>query len=110
MFNASVIIAALRYIGASAGSVAAVFVTLGFLDPATSQGILDAIHQITAGFEQVAIGISALIPIISGLYGAWSATRGKQIAAVANNPEVEKIVLKDKAAADAIPSPKVTSK
>lgn len=67
-----------------------------------------AISQIAHGVGEIAAGLAPIVAIISGLYAARTASPMAQIATVANNPEVAKVVVKDPAMAGAIPNAKVT--
>lgn len=96
----------LRNIYAAVGSGLAVAVIIG-LSQGDATALGNAIHQIGDGIASIASGISALIPILTGLYAAWTATRNSKLTSLAKDPQVVQVVVQDKKVADAVPSAKV---
>lgn len=92
----------------AAGAVT-VLMSLGFLSNVDGSKITEALTQIASGVTTAAGGIATLVTVFAGLYAAWTARPNGQIAAVAANPDVKKIVT-DSKTADASPSDKVVSK
>jgi hypothetical protein len=103
--------AALRHVYTAAGTAAAVLVFVGLSQgDATTLGT--AIHQIGDGVASIIAGVTALIPIASALYAAWTASPFSKLISMKKNPEIKQVVTipgtATAALADAIPGNKIT--
>lgn len=72
--------------------------------------LMTSISQIAHALGEITVAAAPIIALISGLIAARSATQKAQLQSVAENPLVEKVVVKDPMVAAAIPSPKVDTK
>jgi len=99
----------LRHVYTALGSISATVVILGLLTQGDATKITNALHQIGDGFSSIIAGLSALIPVLSGLYASWTASRTSRLKAMAADPEVKQVVVATAAVADAVPSNKVVA-
>jgi len=97
-----------RHVLTAAGSVVATLAFLHLVSGDQAAKVTDALSQIGTGLASLAEGIGTLVGVGSALYAGYTATKSKQIAAVAAMPDVQKIVTTS-AVANASPSDKVVS-
>jgi hypothetical protein len=73
----------------------------------------EAVHKIGDGAASIAAGVSMLIPVVSGVYAAWTASRTRRLEAMNADPQIVQVIAKRGTAArviaDLIPGDKVTS-
>lgn len=103
---------ALRHVYTAVGTASAVLVMVG-LSQTDATALGAAVHKIGDGFASIIAGIGMLIPIVSGLYAAWSASPFSRLLGLKNNPEIAKVLAvpgtPTAALADAIPGNKITT-
>ena len=101
----------LRHVYTSVGVGTTVTIFFG-LDPNLAAKIAPAIHQIGDGVASIIAGITALIPVASGLYAAWTASPFSKLLGMQKNPEIQKVTAvpgtPTAALAAAIPGNKIT--
>jgi phage-related minor tail protein len=104
--------AALRHIYTAVGTGVAVALFFG-VSPDMAAKIAPAVHQIGDGFASIIAGVTALIPVATALYAAWTASPFSKLMAAKNNPEIKQVVTvagtPTAALADQIPGTKITS-
>jgi hypothetical protein len=102
----------MRHVYSAVGVAVAVAVTFG-LNPDLAATIAPAVHQIGDGLAKVIAGITALIPVVSGLYAAWTASPFSKLMSAKNNPEIKQVIAvagtQTGALAEQIPGKKITS-
>lgn len=108
MPNGHQLLAAGRNVASVASGAIGMLVAMHFLSADEAGKIGDAFNQINTGLTSLIGGITALAAILAPIWAAYNASPQSQIAAVADNPEVQKVIT-TKAMADAIPSNKVVS-
>jgi hypothetical protein len=98
--SAAQVNAFMRHVYTVLGSVLGTIVILGFVTQGDATGITNAIHQIGDGVASIAAGVAALVPIVSGIYAARSASLKSQVAAVQASPVAQVITSDPKLAQD----------
>ena len=103
---------ALRHVYTAIGAIVAVLVYIG-LNPDVVNRLTAAVHQIGDGTAQVIAGVTALIPIVSAIFAAFSASPFARLLRMNNDPDVAQVKMVPgtvgAALADKIPGSKVSS-
>src|ERR1700677_4527421 len=94
---------ALRHVYTATASGITVAVLIG-LSQGQATALGAAIHQIGDGVASIVAGVSALIPIVSAGYAAWSASPFSKLLSVSKNPEVQQVVVSTPALANSLPA------
>jgi hypothetical protein len=102
---------ALRHVYTAVGTASAVLVMVGLSQQdATNLGL--AVHDIGDGLAKVIAGVGLLVPVLSGLYAAWSASPFSRLISMKKDPEIAQVLAKPgtptAALADSIPGDKIT--
>jgi len=75
----------LRHVYTAGGAVSATLLLVGL-----SQGDITAlgqyVHQIGDSVAAISAAVAAMIPIITSIYEAWTASRGPRIASIIKDP------------------------
>ena len=82
---------ALRHVYTAAGVVAAGTIYIG-LNPGVAQTIAPAVHKIGDGISSILAGISLLIPVVSAIFAAWSASPFSRLLWAKKNPEIKQVI------------------
>lgn len=99
----------LRHVYTATATGTAVAVLIGLSQgQATALGV--AVHQIGDGIASIIAGVSTLISVGSAAYAMWSASPFSRMLAVSKDPQTEKLEVKSKALADALPPNVVVAK
>lgn len=96
-----------RHAATAGASVVGTLVAVNLLSSTDGQHAISALDNISSGIKQIMLGLTTLIPIVSGLYAAITASPLWQMLAVAKNPVVAQILTTTPEAANAVPSNKV---
>lgn len=103
--------AVLRHVYTATGTAISILAILG-LSQGDATALGAAVHQIGDGIASIAAGVSALVPIASAVYAAYSATIKSKLKSLDANPEIIRVTTvpgTDAAtAASEIPGTKVT--
>jgi hypothetical protein len=98
------------YTATAAASAAALFIGLSQGDVTT---LGRGVHQIGDGVALIIGGITTLIPVVSALYAAWTASPFSRLLNLNRNPEIKQVTTvagtPTAALADAIPGSKIVS-
>lgn len=94
---------ALRHVYTAVGTGIAVLVMVG-LSQGQATALGSAIHQIGDGIASIIAGISALVPIASAVYAAWTASPFSKLLSVSKNPDVKQVVVGSVALANSLPN------
>lgn len=105
--STSVIAAAGRHVGTAVATAAAVLVGVGMMQPEQSAALVEAVKNVTHGVQEIAVSAGVIISTGMATWAAVKASFPSKAASVAADPNVAAVVMKEAAAADAIPSPKV---
>jgi hypothetical protein len=102
---------ALRHVYTAVGTASAVLIFVGLSQSdATALGV--AVHKIGDGVASIVAGISMLIPVVSALYAAWTASPFSRLISMKKDPEIAQVLAKPgtptAALADSIPGDKIT--
>lgn len=97
-----------RHVVSYAMGAVTVAVALNFVTGDQGTALSTAVTQIVSGVQSIAGGVATIVSVITAIYAARSASPTNQIAAVASNPDVSKVVTTP-AVAQSIPSAKVVS-
>ena len=92
----------------AASFVSGAIVVFGLSKSFNPQQVADAINQLGTVASDVATLIGLISPIVAAYFAAKSASPQQQIASVAANPEVQRVVVSSQAVADAAPAKVVT--
>lgn len=103
-------IAAARHVVSFAMGAITFAASVKLITPDQANLLTTSISQIAHSLGELSVAAAPLIAMASAWWAARSATQKAQIKAVASNPAVEKVVVKDPAVAYAVTSPKVTTK
>jgi hypothetical protein len=95
----------MRHVYTVAGTTAAIVGAASFMDQQTINTVLTAVHQIGDGVVSIATGVAALVPIVSGVYAAWSASHKSKLVAIATDPQTVPAVKRAVTAALVAPGP-----
>lgn len=106
-FSSSVITAAGRHVGTAVSTAAAVLVAVGMMQPDQSAALIESVKTLTHGVQEVVVSVGAIVTVGMTTWAGAKASFASKAASVAANPDVAAVVMKDEAAAAAIPSPKV---
>lgn len=102
----------LRHVYTATATAASVLVIVG-LNQSNATALGNAVHQIGDGAASIIAGVGALIPIITGIYAAWTASPFSRLLYMKKNPEIAKVEAvpgtPTAAMADAIPGNKITT-
>lgn len=74
--------AALRHVYTAVGAIVAALVALGYLGQTDADQVVSLVNQIGGGVAIIVGAIGALLPILSAIRAAWSASHAQQIAKV----------------------------
>lgn len=103
---------ALRHVYTAAGTGTAVLVLVG-LSQGNATALGTAIHQIGDGVASIIAGVTALIPVASAIWAAWSASPFSRLLAMKKDTGIAKVIAvkgtPTGALADAIPGNKITT-
>ena len=105
--NQNQIIAFGRHVATFVAGMLTLAVTFNYISADQATTLKDSINQIIQSVGAIAAAVGPIAAIISGLYASRSASPANQIKAVAANPTVAKIEVKDPIVVGAIPSEKV---
>lgn len=105
--NQNQIIAFGRHVATFVAGMLTLAVTFNYVSAEQATTLKDSINQIIQSVGAIATAIGPIAAIISGLYASRSASPANQLKAVAANPTVAKIEVKDPVVVGAIPSDKV---
>lgn len=97
-----------RHVITAASSVVATLAILHIMSPDQASAANDAVGQISDGVAKIAAGVGALIPVVSGVYAALTASPLWQLFAVSRNPAVHQVIA-DAPVAQKVPSDKVVA-
>lgn len=95
------VIAAGRHVGTVIGALLAIFGALGYITPTQSASINTALGQI-------AVGVGALIPIVTGLFASMSAAPAAQAESLTKEVPGT-VVITTPAIANPTPNPNIVS-
>jgi len=102
---------ALRHVYSAVGAGTSVLVIVG-LSQGDATALGAAVHQIGDGIAEIIAGVTALVPVASALYAAWTASPFSRLMHANNNPEIAQLRTvpgtATAALAAAIPGNKVT--
>lgn len=111
LFDPGQVTAFMRHVYTGVGVAVAVLGIVG-LSQGDATAIGEAVQKIGDGLVSIASGISALVPIVSGIYAAYTASRRYRLKALNVDPQIQKIITTPgtsaSAVADSIPGNKVT--
>jgi len=111
-FDPGQLSAFMRHVYSALGGATAMALAMG-LSQGDATTIGTAVHQIGDGIVSIATGVAALVPVVSAVYAAISASRKSRLVAMDADPQIKKVetVAGTPAAAIAaeIPGPKVVS-
>ena len=105
--NQNQIIAFGRHVATFVAGMLTLAVTFNYISADQATTLKDSINQIIQSVGAIAAAVGPIAAIISGLYASRSASPANQIKAVAANPTVAKIEVKDPVVVGAIPNEKV---
>lgn len=94
---------ALRHVYTATATGIGVLVLVG-LSQGNATALGAAVHQIGDGVASIIAGISALIPIASAVYAAWSASPFSKLLSVSKNPAVSQVVVNSPTLANDLPA------
>lgn len=83
--------AALRHVYTAVGTATAVLVLVG-MSQGDATTIGNAIHQIGSGVALIVAGVGALIPVVSGIFAALSASPLAALLRMQKNPDIKQVV------------------
>lgn len=83
--------AALRHVYTAVGVATATLVLVG-MSQGNATAIGNAVHQIGSGIASIVAGVGALIPIVSGIYAALSASPLAGLLRMQKNPDIRQVI------------------
>lgn len=84
--------AAMRHVYTAVGAIVAVLVAIGYMGQADADKVVSLVNQIGGSVAIIVGAIGALLPILSAIRAAWSASHAQQIAKVAKLDGVTVVV------------------
>ena len=96
-----------RHIITYGGGVLTGAVALGLATPEQASATTQALKDLAHGVGEVGAALATIADTGMGIWAGVKASFPSRAASVAANPQVAAVVMKDEAAAAAIPSPKV---
>ena len=82
---------ALRHVYTGVGVATATLVVVG-LSQGDATTIGAAVHKIGDGAASIIMGISMLVPVVSGFYASWSASPMSKMLSFKKDPQIAQVV------------------
>lgn len=84
--------AALRHVYTAVGAIVAALVAVGAMGQGDADKVVGLVQQIGGAAAVIVGAVAALVPVISGLRAAWTASHAQQIKRVEALPGVQIVV------------------